>query len=179
MTETNTNHPFIERLWSFAENDQRGVLADLRRGLGQPPGTVPKMYPYVIPYLPAECSIWQEETYYLIAALFAYYQSGSGGDSRRKIEQGNLGDHLRTAVFKDNMDEAPVERRFSALLAADRQDLSYYLKDMISLLKSHDVAVHWNQLFRDLQYWQTESKSVQKRWANSFWRKTKNTDQTN
>lgn len=161
--------PFIDRLWSLVEQDQRGALADLRLGLGQAPGTVPKMYPYVVPYLPNECSRSTEDSYYLVASLFAYYQSGNAGNARKRIDQGNIGDHLRSAIFYNQLDELPVERRFNALLAADPMDLPQYLKQIVSLLKSHDVPIHWEQLFRDLQWWQHESKFVQKQWANSYW----------
>jgi hypothetical protein len=45
MTDTiPEQHPFIRYLVSLAERDDRGGLAALRRGLGQPPGTVAETY---------------------------------------------------------------------------------------------------------------------------------------
>ncbi len=37
-------HPFVNRLQELAEKQERGALAALRRGLGQPPGTVAEMF---------------------------------------------------------------------------------------------------------------------------------------
>ncbi len=169
--------PFIDRLWDLVEQDQRGALADLRLGLGQPPGTVPKMFPYIIPFLPDPCPRSMEAAYYLIASLFAYYQSGNSANAGKRIDQGNIGDHLRYVIFQNQLDEAPVERRFNILLAADPEDLPQNLKHIISLLKSHDAPIHWEQLFRDLQWWSFESKFVQKEWANRFWRNPNQTSQ--
>jgi CRISPR type I-E-associated protein CasB/Cse2 len=65
------SQPFITYLESLRED--RGALAALRRGLGQPPGTAREMYPYVVRWLPAEASAQREAAYFLVAALFAYH----------------------------------------------------------------------------------------------------------
>jgi len=70
------NHPFVEYLESL--RDDRAALAALRRGLGQPPGTVASMYPYVVRWLGDDTPPWQEAAYYLIAALFAYHPAEGG-----------------------------------------------------------------------------------------------------
>ena len=110
-------HPFIEYLESL--RDDRGALAALRRGLGQPPGTVTSMYPCVVPWLPAEAPPWQETAYYLIAALFAYHPADGG--------TGNMGHHFGRARDPQR-DDTAIERRFTALLAAHPDDLDGYLR---------------------------------------------------
>ena len=90
MAET---HPFITYLEGLAEREERGALAALRRGLGQPPGTVAAIFPYVVPWLPQDPAPWEEAAYYLIAALFALYPSASGA--------GNLGASFRQAQAQD------------------------------------------------------------------------------
>lgn len=155
MTEPN---PFITYLEGLREN--RGALAALRRGLGQTPGTVPAMYPYVVRWLPQEAKAWQERTYYIIASLFAYHPQAGG--------TGNVGSHFARAR-DPGKDDTAIERRFTALLAAHPEDLDTVLRQAIGFLKSKEVPVNWQQLVRDLQGWGWESKSVQKRWAASFW----------
>lgn len=153
-------HPFIEHLEGLRED--RGALAALRRGLGQPPGTAPAMFPYVERYLPAEVKPWQEHAYYLIAALFAYHPEPGG--------HGNVGHHFADVRRKNpGGDDTALERRFTALLAAHRDDLPFYLRQAVSFLKSKEVPINWSQLFRDIQRWGYESRSVQKRWARAFW----------
>ncbi len=153
-------HPFVEYLGSLRED--RAALAALRRGLGQPPGTVPAMFPYVERFLPEDVKPWQEQAHYLIAALFAYHPDPGG--------HGNVGDHFAEVRRRNpGSDDTALERRFTALLAAHREDLPFYLRQTVSFLKSKEVPIHWDQLFRDIQQWGYESRSVQKRWARAFW----------
>lgn len=159
MTEE-TKHPFIAHLETLRED--RAALAALRRGLGQDPGTVPAMYPYVVTWLPTSASRATETAYYLIAALFAYHPKGQG--------IGNLGTAFRIAASNES-DTTAIERRFTALLAAHSDDLSFYLRQAVSYLKSKDIAINWNSLFLDLQRWHYQDRPVQKQWATTFWGK--------
>jgi CRISPR system Cascade subunit CasB len=155
MRET---HPFIEYLTSLSEN--RGALAALRRGLGQPPGTVASMYPYVVRWLPAEAYPWQEAAYYMVAALFAYHPAEGG--------VGNMGDHL-ACTRQPQVDDTAIERRFTALLAAHPDDLGFYLRQTISFLRSKEVPVNWSRLLADVLAWDHPDRYVQQQWARSFW----------
>ena len=154
------NH-FIHYLQSLAEKDDRGALAALRRGVGQKPGTVPEMYRYVIPHLPENPPKWQEQSYYLIAALFALHPVST--------DEGNLGTHL--AKIRTDGNEDALERRFTALLSAHPDDLPDYLRQTISLLKSKEIPVNWNRLLSDLQRWSHPEYGdhVRKSWASAFW----------
>ena len=85
MTEVRT-HPFIDRLQELANNQERGALAALRRGLGQPPGTTPEMYRYVEPFLAQNRSLEQERPYYLpdgiaLCTASSFYQFWQHGNT--------------------------------------------------------------------------------------------------
>jgi CRISPR system Cascade subunit CasB len=155
MTEA---HPFITYLESLREN--RGALASLRRGLGEPLGDAREMYPYVVRWLPAEAAPSREAAYYLVAALFAYHPDAGGN--------GNLGQAFRRTLDA-NGDNAATERRFTALLTAHPDDLPFYLRQAISFLKSKEVSVDWHQLFADILAWGHPNGYVQKQWARAFW----------
>lgn len=155
--------PFIEYLESLRED--RGALAALRRGLGQPPGTVASMYPYVVPRLPEDAAFWREQVYYVIAALFASHPQEGG--------KGNLGRQFAQARDPQG-DDTAIERRFTALLAAHPDDLEGYLRQAISFLRSHEVPVNWHQLFADVQAWGHPDRYVQRQWANAFWGRSSN-----
>jgi len=164
---------FIDRLKQMAEGGERGALASLRRGLGQPPGTVAEMYRYVEPFLGGMESgaRYKEFAFYLVAALFAFHP--------KSTNEGNMGTHL--AKTRTDAGTDALERRFTALLAAHPDDLSEYLRQAVSFLKSKEIPVNWNQLLRDLQNWDKRDDpkySVQKRWAREFWRKNQPTDST-
>jgi len=161
MAESNV-HPFTEYLQALAEREDRGALAALRRGLGRPPGTVPDMYPYVIPWLPDNPHPSQEVAYYLVAALFAFHPASTG--------LGDMGDHM--AAARDGGNEDAVERRFTALLAAHPDDLPDYLRQAVSFLRSKDIPINWTRLLYDLQFWShpDHGDRIRKRWATHFWR---------
>lgn len=165
--KTTQIHPFITHLQMLAEKENRGALAALRRGLGQPPGGAPEMFRYVESYLAERRSIQQEAAYYLVASLFGLHPEST--------QEGNLGAHL--AQTRTQGGEEALDRRFTALLAAHAEDLPNYLRQVISFLKSKNIPVNWNQLLWDLQDWDREDHRVQKRWANAFWGNHTPTDQ--
>ena len=153
-------HPFVEHLERLRHD--RGALAALRRGIGRPPGTVPDMYRYVVPWLPVDLPAWREEVCYLIAALFAYHPATGGS--------GNMGDHFSRARAAQ-ADDTAIERRFTALLAAHPDDLPSYLRQAVSFLRSKDVAVDWHQLLSDVMAWGHPDyrDRVKRNWARAFW----------
>ena len=90
-----------------------------------------------------------------------FFQAEDG--IRDAQESRGLGD-----VYK-RQQSASFEPRFSALLKAHRDDLPILLKQILSILRGEDIPINWDQLFLDLQYWNTENHIVQRRWANSYW----------
>jgi CRISPR system Cascade subunit CasB len=159
-----TKPKFIEYLESLSQREDRAALAALRRGLGRPPGTVPDMYRYVVPWLPADAPPWIEDAAYTVAALFAFHPQSGGA--------GNMGAHFGQARARDPQgDHTALERRFTALLAAHPEDLPVYLRQAVSFLRSKEVPVHWGQLLYDLRDWGHPERRtrVQKRWARAFW----------
>jgi len=170
---SNLEERFINRLKELAAGQNRGALASLRRGLGQPPGTVAEMYRYVEPFLGGieSGARFKERAFYLVAALFALHP--------RSTDEGNMGTHL--AKTRTDAGADALERRFTALLAAHPDDLPEYLRQSVSFLKSKEVPVNWLRLVQDLQNWEKRDDpqySVQKRWAREFWRKHQSTDST-
>ncbi|HXG84297.1 MAG TPA: type I-E CRISPR-associated protein Cse2/CasB [Pyrinomonadaceae bacterium] len=136
----------------------RAALANLRRGLGKPPKTVMEMYPYLGQFLSHEPKPRYETAVFIVAALFAYYPDAPGN-------VGNLGDSIRR--MKDDSDS--IEKRFVALLNAEAEDLPYYLRQIIGLLKSKEIAVNWNLLLNHVTNWNSDKRYVQTAWARSFW----------
>jgi len=140
--------------------DDRAMLAALRRSLGQPIGTVPDAYRYVVPWLPDDAPPWHEAAYYLVAALFAYHPAAGG--------EGNMGHHFARARVP-GWDNTAIERRFTALLAAHPDDLDFYLRQAVGFLRSREVPVNWCQLLADVLDWGHPARYVQRQWARAFW----------
>jgi CRISPR system Cascade subunit CasB len=161
MTEPN---PFIQYLEDCRED--RATLASLRRGLGQPAGSVPEVSRIVQRRLALDAEPWVEAAYYLIAPLFALHPDEGGA--------GNMGNHFRD-VCEPGQDLPPnVERRFMALLASDPADLDDVLRQAVTLLKSKSVPVNWHELVRDVLDWKHPNEErrtrVQRKWSRAFWR---------
>ena len=152
---------FIDQLETAIAD--RGKMAALRRGLGQPPGTCAEMFPIIAPLLPVKCPTRDERRHYLVASLFAYHP--------KTAEQGNMGDHMRRAC--ESGGEAATGRRFTVLLSAHPDDLALYLRQAVSFLKSKDQGINWRQLFADLKHWDHPDRYIQRRWANAFWGNTR------
>lgn len=141
--------------------DDRAMLAALRRGLGQSPGTVADMYPYVTPFLGLNPTLKSEETAYQLAALFGLHPEIAG--------QGNMGDHLHE-LAKQQGDSTATDRRFTQLLRMRRDNMDARLRQHVQLLKSGGVPINWHQLYYDLMSWDHNQHFVQKKWAAGYWR---------
>jgi len=161
MTEPNE---FIRYLEQLREREDRGALASLRRGLGQPPGAVPEASRIVQSGLTSDTAENLETACSIVAPLFALHPKEGG--------EGNMGKHFRALCEPVQPGEAlpsNVERRFMSLLSSDIEELPDALRQAVSLLKSRDIPVHWRQLLRDVLGWTHEIGYVQKQWGRDFW----------
>jgi CRISPR system Cascade subunit CasB len=164
MTESS---PLIGSLLRLAAQEDRAALAALRRGLGRAPGTVAEMYPYVEPYLGAESTRARSDAAYVVAALFASHPLNwhRDDDDPRSSNFGASFARLRARMASSE----GAERRFTALLGAHREELEHHLRSAVSLLKSHDVPVDWEQLLRDIRWWGGDARRVERTWASAYW----------
>jgi CRISPR system Cascade subunit CasB len=120
------------------------------------------MFRYVVPWIPADATRWQELAYYLVACLFALHPQPGG--------RGNLGSHLRVLLSRGASSDT-VERRFTALLAAHPDDLATHLRHAVSLLRGANIPINWEQLFWDVWNWHDPERRehVLKDWARAYW----------
>jgi CRISPR system Cascade subunit CasB len=176
MTTTKIEtHPFIAHLEKLVKEQDLGALANLRRGVGKPSGSAREMDRWVLRYVPTGAHGDQENVYYLVAALFAYWYQGT--NDVHQNPPSNLGSSLRMlvdleAAGNNNRDEIEkrTEKRLVALLNSHLDDLPKHLQHTISLLKSKDIPINWSQLLGDVQNWHREDREIQRRWARGFWR---------
>lgn len=159
--------PLITRLIDFKQSNNRAALANLRRSLSFAPGTWPKAFQYV-ESVPKLGEGWRREVAYLVAGLFALAQGEPGS--------GNLGESMKR--FARTTDSKSVEQRFIALLEADRDELPHRLRQIVTLLKSGGVGIHWDRLYSDLRQWNHPDKYIQQAWARSFYAYNSNQEQS-
>lgn len=162
MNEKETR--FIAHLW---RQDRKG-FAELRRSLGEPPGTSVAAIPYVERFTLGE-NDWTRKMYYLAAGLFCLAERSLEPRAAPPEPFGkNLGDSL-AQLYLIRERSGSTEGRFIRLLDADTEQLADRLRQTVTLLRSEGVPIGWEVLLADLRYWRGENRRVQHRWARSFY----------
>lgn len=147
---------FIDRLKEL--DDDRAALASLRRSLDGEAPSFAGAARVVARLLPRELNRWEEDDAYLVAGLFALAPSKSGV---------SLATALRRVATSSN--SGSIELRFTALLAASREDLPTHLRHAVTLTRGAGVELDWASLLRDVLRWGAPSGTTQKLWAREFW----------
>ena len=98
----------------------------------------------------------------MVASLFALHpENWKHGDDGVT----NFGASFRRLAAESGS----IESRFTALLNANHEELAVHLRHAVSLMRSKSIPVDWAQLLRDIQFWNAESRAVQRDWARAFW----------
>lgn len=129
--------------------------AALRRSLAFPLGAYPPAMPYVEPFVREEG--WGREAHYLVAGLFALMDGAH--QSGRSFAQ------ALWAAGKER-DSKSVEKRFLALLDADRDQIAFRLRQAVGLVEG---GLDFARLLEDLLDWFHPNRRVQARWAREFY----------
>jgi len=158
---------------SYLGGLERAAFAKVRRSLSDE--TSMEAIPYLERWTVGE-STWNRSMFYLLAGLYCLYERPlEGKPEERSARPGSHKENLGVSMAelylaKDR--SSSVEHRFVTLLDADAEQLPYRLRQMVTLLRSSDVAIGWEKLLGDLLYWRTSSRSVQHAWARSFYQKS-------
>ena len=159
----------IPYLYSLTNDkgESRAILAALRRGLGLKPGIELGMYRYIASHVPEDTHGWQHDAHYMVASLFALHPAPWPVDTTEQGNPHNFGASFAWLNTKSSSES--IEKRFVALLNADREELPEHLRHAVSLLKAHEVPVDYARLLWDVRAWDAESRRVQRFWARAFW----------
>lgn len=145
---------FVERLHRLDAGERARLKRNAGNRLAEGRAVTGLFYRIIPPGIP----IYQEETYFLVATLFPIADGGGKGD---------LGRALRQA--RDTSGKKGLDRRVDILLDADASQLPFRLRQTVHFLQSNRVKIDWVTLLSDLLYWGSESRSVQQRWARSYY----------
>ena len=169
------------KIWGKRETgEQRAIMAELRRGLQEFPHLAPYMHRHLASYT-IYTQGWEKQTYYLVAALFARYHSGSKEPIYSDKGYINMGSYFAEVARQDDGAGDSIEYRFNALLTAHPQDLHYHLRQAIAFLHSKSevtIPINWQGLFWDILKWNDDDQrpQIQEQWATNFWRYRTSTD---
>lgn len=164
----------------FRLEQQRGVsagraaLAQLRRGIGHVPGELPQLWGAFLSGMPEELQNLsgkpsrEEWAIYTVLTLYALHQQGRSDSVN--IQGLSLGSAAARLAPNDEEQER-IWRRLNLVAQSDDMiELSYRLRQLITLLKAGGVGLDYVMLAADLYEYQfTDSANqVRLRWGQSF-----------
>ena len=149
-------------------NSDTSVRATLRRSLMFEPGTDARTFPLI------EKRIGQRDEskrriIYLVAGLWAQgsRQEKDKSMSQKQDKSVSFPEAMRRVCDKEKSDS--IEKRFTALLDADADELRWRLRSAVTLAASQRIVLDWPGLLDDMLKWHYSNRPVQIRWARSFW----------
>lgn len=154
---------------------ERGKLAQLRRGLGGDNRSVYWLEGLYARTGYAEATPTGKEALRLVAGLYALKPKALDDGDEPEQSAETAPEALRKAVSIGKQmgqlylqqDRRPsTEKRFLALLDADREGIGYHMRQVVTLLDTADLTPDWERLVTDLLYW---SDRTRKGWAQDFY----------
>ena len=153
----------------------KGMLAELRRGLGKSPGEMPELWGLIFDVMPEELlgmnrMSYAEWTVYTVLTLYALHCQGAD------YEVNTQGQKLGVAAAKLVESEDDIQRvtnRFHLVVTSTTlEELSYHMRGMIQLLKAKNIALDYASLSKDLYLFNISdaADTVKLNWGRDFYR---------
>jgi len=96
-------------------------------------------------------------------------------DNRPQVK---IEEALRVLVKSDDADSKGIDNRVAALLDSSWAEDGYLLTKlnrMIRMLKQKDYCIDGGALLDDLQRWNSDYQTVQRKWVRTMYQKVENT----
>lgn len=161
------------------ESEGRARLAQLRRGLGKAPGTMPELWQTTLSGLPE--SLYSKDgqptpgewAVHIALTLFAFHQQGFETKAQSMNQSGERLGQAVGKLVKNEKDDLPrIKRRFDAAATSDDvAELSNHLRGLVSLLKAAEQPLDYQALAEDLLWFQYPAARdrVRLRWGQDFY----------
>lgn len=177
---------FVEQLtksWS-----DRGMMADLRRGIRVPNPRADGRHAAAMARLLHGVAETGDSRFYTVAALFAMVHTGTNKPSQPEsipqYDRFSIGASFR--ILRDIEaherglgpgETTSIDQRFRRLLDSDPEDLPKRLRHAVRHLalrhgsERKPVTIDWVSLLYDLRLWRVNdlSRLTQERWARDYW----------
>lgn len=152
----------------------RGIMANLRRGVGKSVGELPEVWGIVFDKISPELlgknqASDAEWAIYTALTLYAVHQQGS--DISMNQEKISLG-HASARLIKTEDDTDRILKRLNLVVTAvSPEDLAYRLKEIIQLLKQESIPLDYAKLAKELYLFCHEeyAQNVKLQWGRDFW----------
>lgn len=178
----------LQKRHANGDSSARAQLAQLRRALGKPVGSVPEVWQITLEGVPIPAD-WNsdkpsanEKAAHAAMTLYASHQQSL---KRPMHARGHmLGSSARALEFREKASEDALWRRFNMVATADSFDeVCYHLRGIVSLLRSADpgIPLDYGALADDLVSYQfLEGRDrVRLKWARQYYATKQSSDDTN
>lgn len=160
----------------------RGMLANIRRGIGKYPGEIPELWGILFDRMPEELlgtkgASFAEWAVYTALTLYALHQQGN--EKFMNAEDISIG-KAASMLVKSEDDEERIRRRLGLVVTATSpSDLAYYLRGVIQLLSREAIGIDYPRLARELYLMNNEesSKAIKLAWGRDFYIRKKPEDE--
>jgi CRISPR system Cascade subunit CasB len=167
------------------ESFVRATLANLRRGIGKAPGSIPAVWEWTLSELPEQLlsqngeATYGEWAIHTAMTLYALHQQGKDVRTANMNKSDcKLGQGIRRLAFtrvqgqgEQDADQGVVAR-FQAMVTSNSiPELSSHLKGIVQLLKTVDIPLDYSRLAVDLYEFQfpQNRNRVRLRWGQEYY----------
>jgi len=157
----------------------RATLANLRKGIGKQPGSLPTLWDITFSGIPVDSlskdsePTKEEWAIHTCLTLFALHQQGKDIEQQCMSKEGEfLGISLRKLIASEE-DEKRIKRRFDAASTADSlKEFSFHLRGLIQILRSENLPLDYPMLAKELFLFQIPDArdSIRLKWGRDFYR---------
>lgn len=144
-------------------------LAGLRRGLGKAPGTVPEMWPVVVPLTEGRGFAYEAAVHHALS-LFAVHQQSQVHLVHRSDGPG-VGALARALRLDQKIGEGATRRFLAAATADSVGEVAHHLRGLLTLARSAGVLLDYERLIWDLTMWAAPARRprVRRAWGRDFY----------
>jgi len=133
----------------------RAMLAELRRGVGHPAGSIPAIWEVTVGLLPellqgrGDAPSRAETAAHEALTLYALHQQGKS--QAMHVPKVGLGTAVQRLRQSEQRSSEAVDRRFLALATAtDLPELAFHLRGLATQLRAAEIGLDYGQLAGDL-----------------------------
>ena len=155
------------------------VLAELRRGLGKTPGTLPGLWEWTLEGLPDELKSKTnyptnaEWAIHISLSLYAFHQQGKSPTVANMNEETiSLGSAVSRLAGKQQEDRDRYQKKLEMLAKTDSVEMmAALLRQIVSQLRMKNIPLDYPALAKDILAFQYEEsrQSVLLKWGQDFY----------
>lgn len=153
----------------------KGILAELRRGVGKHPGEMPELWGFIFDDMSDELlgdknSFRAEWAVYTALTLYALHCQGS--DREVYVKGVSIGQAAAGLVSSEDDIPRVMNRLNLVVTAVSQDDLAYHLRGLIQLIKGSNIGLDHAALAKEIYLFSNSdiANDIKLRWGRDFYR---------